>query len=756
MNDSNNDKEKKKFIASLSDANSLSIRLCEKYTEENLMKPIFGLDLQTSKNNDSSDCNNYNLEVMGIRSNDDSEWPNYTYDVPPEIKDFLQITLLNTLKENNNNNTIRSLTIQGCGRIEGFYTQLFRTVFCASNDKDISLSILNWRDFCSSIKDWNAIKEMLSIKITSFHVEDNIIGDSKIVINNTNDNNTVTTTSSRALLYSLIYYMNGLQTLQLKTTMTEPPPPSSLFLFGDNKNAIVSWKEVFQKLISLSTTTTTFRELEWTILSSSKDDDDDGVILKNDIINDLCSIWGSSSSLRKLSLTFENSREFRCMNNKKALNQLLFNAKKGSYLPLEEFTLLSNSKTNNNTTTTKKKEACHYHHALSYIRPDDDDNNNDDDDINDDDDDDMMDDDDIMNNHDDHEDDIIANRQHNTKTNTDNSRDDKDRIIRNYIRCNPHLRCLRLTLDDHNYYSNDIFTSQIKSRTNSLHTLELYNLSSSFLNDETAMSIQEVLSSKQSVLKRLVLSMKKEKNNNNNRNIINNNTLLNRSFYHSIFVGLQQNNGTLESLQLLNCSISIREDEDIDDNNNELLPVGRALSDALISNTTLKELNLGCCRISIQSDSSSTTNGSNSSSSIVNALIQNQGIQKLSGMNFCFDSTTTKSQSDEILGKKTTTTINSDTTKSILVLWSNILQYNKNLLFVDCCRHYNNNTLQHQQQQSITANNNIQYYLKLNRMGRKHWIDPNLSPSLIPYVLATSLDINVLWYLLQTKTELFV
>jgi len=36
------------------------------------------------------------------------------------------------------------------------------------------------------------------------------------------------------------------------------------------------------------------------------------------------------------------------------------------------------------------------------------------------------------------------------------------------------------------------------------------------------MSIQEVLSSKQSVLKRLVLSMKKEKNNKNNINNYNN------------------------------------------------------------------------------------------------------------------------------------------------------------------------------------------------------------------------------------------
>ena len=69
------------------------------------------------------------------------------------------------------------------------------------------------------------------------------------------------------------------------------------------------------------------------------------------------------------------------------------------------------------------------------------------------------------------------------------------------------------------------------------------------------------------------------------------------SFY---FCWVTTNNGTLKSLQLLNYSISIQEEEEgIDDNNNELLPLGRTLLDALISNTTLKESHLGCCCIHI-------------------------------------------------------------------------------------------------------------------------------------------------------------
>ena len=52
MNDSKN--EKKKFLASLSNANSLSIRLCEKYTEKTFMKHYVLNTLKENNNNNNN------------------------------------------------------------------------------------------------------------------------------------------------------------------------------------------------------------------------------------------------------------------------------------------------------------------------------------------------------------------------------------------------------------------------------------------------------------------------------------------------------------------------------------------------------------------------------------------------------------------------------------------------------------------------------------------------------------------------------
>jgi len=826
--------------------NSILFRLELQINTNNTTNPIL------SNHNDDETKNDFNENYNSCYSytlNDEStkrsgSWPVYTYEIPEAIISFLQTTFLPILQDRKTlrfTTNIESLLIDGCGRIPNFYTQLFRILFYTENsilasdsstttdDEAIvsSLSILNWNDFCCTI-DWNVMKELFffgedeegenddkdnywhQIKkmkntntkgITSLRIEDTSCGMTRMM---TNDSNKL---SSRKLLYSFLYYgmSNGLRSLYLKTRTTINDDNYHDFdndnvssFFGTNKHLISSWKKVFEKLLH---NTSSLQELEW-IRLTSLDDNNAYNYEFNHNCNDCCGVildtLSSSNSknayLRKLSLIFEDPKEYHAIVTQKKsmsfMKQILYSNSS------------NNDDVDDNEDYTNNKTPSPSLPLLEELS--------------------LL----LLPSNDDDDEKIITTttRELQQRINTNKTTNINGGIINdNSFGCrntntNRLFRCLRLSNFNNYLFTPTLFQSTIVSSatSNLLHTLELHDLSSSFLN-EVSHPIQQLLSDEHSVLKRLVLSQQKIKKSNANdiltpNSNINNGTYFNydndeeekskevelsSSLYQCIFTGLKHNNGSLESLQLLNCSIMILEEQDDDDNH---AIVATALSDALLSNITLKELNLGDCRILL----SNNRKKRNNNSIVANALMKNQGIQRLSGLDF-FPVTTANDIDVINEDGNTTPTTNSNISTQI---WSSIVKWNPNLLYIDrCCRNTNYYDYYH----NTNIIRTIHYYLHLNQYGlRKHWMAPNYwTSALVPHILAKTmtsttttntttkisfsapsqegqgknkkLDINknsikhptytihntnkdprqssqldILWYLLRTKTELFV
>ena len=152
-NDCLNLKDKEQiFLDSLSHAYEISVRLIERRDPQNFMQGIFSVELTSKASPDSSEIS-FILTKNGIR-NPASSWPVFTFLVDDSQRDLLWNGLLPALKDTP---TLRTLTLQGCSRIPGFYTCLLQTITVSSLT---TLNLASWVDFSSSV-DWTVATSRL-------------------------------------------------------------------------------------------------------------------------------------------------------------------------------------------------------------------------------------------------------------------------------------------------------------------------------------------------------------------------------------------------------------------------------------------------------------------------------------------------------------------------------------------------------------------------------------------------------------------
>jgi len=298
------DDEENKILLSLRNAETLSIRLLEFRSPVDFMQGVFRLELKiVAANNTTNDdeSTTYVLELNGIKD-PDSSWPMYSFQVPLPQKDFLLHFLLPALEDTSERQTpLQSLTIQGCGRVEGFYTSLFKCLFKNESDDNIipprSLSILHWADFCTNV-DWELAQDVL--------LSGNLI-ELKVDYGPKMEASTL-----EKLCQSL---SPRLQRLSLKTGAVD-----------EGRKYWLQWRNAFQKLKNLT-------ELTW---KTHYDDlyrpvPQPPQLETHDLLIDLCRIW-RSLSLRKLNLGLNYF-------DKPLLQMLLLPKEDGDSLSIEDFSL---------------------------------------------------------------------------------------------------------------------------------------------------------------------------------------------------------------------------------------------------------------------------------------------------------------------------------------------------------------------------------------------------------------------------------
>lgn len=255
--------EEIKFLETLPYAETLSIRLLEFHSTRNYMQGVFQLELKaTTRNNVET---KYELEMDGI-SDPKSCWPRFTFEVPEKQKHFLIQSLLPALQSGvTKQMKLRSLIIQGCGRVSGFYTSLMKILF--QNDVSAppkALSILHWTDFCNNV-DWDVAQKALLLELNQLNIEYG----PKMELD-----------TFERLCHGL---SPKLERLYLKTGVFEDSQSWS------------QWRSTFERLTEL-------KELTWV----THDDDRCEKIHPRSpetraILQDLCKLW-RSLSLRKLDL----------------------------------------------------------------------------------------------------------------------------------------------------------------------------------------------------------------------------------------------------------------------------------------------------------------------------------------------------------------------------------------------------------------------------------------------------------------------
>lgn len=628
---SNNPPSGKIFLESLSNANALSIRLIEFRSPRNTSKGVFRLEVRaTAATNKNKDTSSFTLELDGVKD-PKSSWPNYEYRAAEEQEDFLLHSLLPALsekkKKKENRFPLESLTIQGCGRVKDFYTLLFQTVFDTNEQEngttttsDISLSILNWSDFCSSV-DWVEILK-LPAKVQELYVE---YGPKM---------ETETFTKLCEFLMSNHKY---LQRLSLKTGTA---------CFRD-KWWLPQWQETFHKLKNQLT------DLTWLTFYKSPlvpPPTQISSVFDQIALRDLCRIWRQSLSCRRLDLTGH-------LLDASMLRVLLAEEEDdggSSSLSLEELSIRMTRNSNNDDDdadfTTLLGHLVQKSRNLGHLRvlfpPSNDDDDDDD----------------------------------NNMTSASSS-------------SNGSIQPLLELCKDHP----------------KLHTLKLENVSPTYLrrkNNDSASSsstVYSLLSSKDSALQHISISLQLSSNRQQHKE--QSKELL--PFYQSLFEGLRDNHGALESLRLSHCGIVILDDVD----------VCRSIQEAFVRNSTVRLLDVGNVRILDNSNIETISQG----------LQHNRCLERLLGLYFIDIHAHDHQQNQQQQ-----------------LLWQDILQYNKTLLTIPTT--------------SFRNDPMVEYYLKLNRhMGRRYWLNSNFSAALVPPVLAKAAandDRNILHFLLKTKPEL--
>lgn len=183
--------EEEIFLETLSHACEISIRLIERRDPQNFMQGIFSVELTSKASPDSSEMSLV-LTKNGIR-NPASSWPVFTFLVDDSQRHLLCNRLLPALKSTPN---LRTLTLQGCSRIPGFYTCLLQTITVSSLT---TLNIASWVDFSSSV-DWTVatcrLKQLEHLSVMYYKWDE---------------------TSTRDMCTLLSSISGGLQTLTLET-----------------------------------------------------------------------------------------------------------------------------------------------------------------------------------------------------------------------------------------------------------------------------------------------------------------------------------------------------------------------------------------------------------------------------------------------------------------------------------------------------------------------------------------------------------
>ena len=123
------------------------------------------------------------------------------------------------------------------------------------------------------------------------------------------------------------------------------------------------------------------------------------------------------------------------------------------------------------------------------------------------------------------------------------------------------------------------------------------------------------------------------------------------------------------------------------------------LKEALIKNSTLQHLNLGQCH----------TRTSNCARTVAQGIMHNTALQSLCGLRATNPS-----------------------------------------IFVEALEH--NTTLTH----FSSSRPEMAFYLGLNKIGRKHFVDPNFDSALLPLVLEKTQSIDQMQYMLQARADVFI
>lgn len=148
------------FLESLRDAREVSIKLMERRNHQNFLQGLFHLELTAT----STYCVERTLVLKkdGIR-NPNSIWPAYTFTVDDSQCNFLLNKFLPALTATT---LVESLTVQGCGRVQGFYTKLVKLLL--RMQRMTSVSIIGWADFIHNV-DHDLALPLLS-RLQSFSV----------------------------------------------------------------------------------------------------------------------------------------------------------------------------------------------------------------------------------------------------------------------------------------------------------------------------------------------------------------------------------------------------------------------------------------------------------------------------------------------------------------------------------------------------------------------------------------------------------
>jgi hypothetical protein len=124
--------DERQFLDALSDAQTINIHLTEHRQPHNFMQAYFRLTVATIQ-----EC--FTLERPSVRT---SSWPVHKFLIPGELSVFFLAKVLPAVISNPN---LQSLSLDGCGRVQGFYPLLMQNL--SNHPTLVSLSLASWADF---------------------------------------------------------------------------------------------------------------------------------------------------------------------------------------------------------------------------------------------------------------------------------------------------------------------------------------------------------------------------------------------------------------------------------------------------------------------------------------------------------------------------------------------------------------------------------------------------------------------------------